>query len=129
MGRLVTFNLAGMTFEEEKNQKNIEKHGLSFKTAARIFWDYNRIEFFDENHSTGEERYNTIGDVSVTRFSKNNVIIIGSFKLTKKTDEILFVVYTERYQTKFDGTGMDVIRLISARSATNFERGLYYGKF
>ena len=86
MGRVVTFNLAGMTFEydEEKNQKNIEKHGLSFKTAARIFWDYNRIEFFDENHSTGEERYNTIGDVSVTRFSKNNVIIIGSFKFTKK---------------------------------------------
>ncbi len=131
MGRLVTFNLAGMTFEydEDKNQTNIEKHGLSFKSAARIFWDYNRIEFYDERHSTDEERYNTIGDVSAISLSENNVIIIGSFEHTKKIDQILFVVYTERYQIKSDGTEKDVIRLISARSATSFERGLYYGKF
>ena len=71
MGRLVTFNLAGMTLEydEDKNQTNIEKHGLSFKSAARIFWDYNRIEFYDERHSTDEERYNTIGDVSAISLS------------------------------------------------------------
>ena len=37
--RIVTFMLGDMTFEydDEKNQKNIEKHGISFKSAARIF--------------------------------------------------------------------------------------------
>lgn len=127
---MVTFSLSGMTFEydEEKNQKNIEKHGISFKTAARIFGDYNRIEFFDERHSTEEERYNTIGDIFAVGFC-NNVIMIGSFEHTKKTEAIVFVVYTERFQMKPDGSREDVIRLISARLATNFERGLYYGKF
>lgn len=28
-----------------------------------------------------------------------------------------------------DGKGTDVTRLISARFATNFERGIYYGKY
>lgn len=37
--RMVTFTLAGIAFEydEEKNQKNIRKHGISFKNAARVF--------------------------------------------------------------------------------------------
>ena len=48
--RLVSFILGGMHFEydEEKNKKNIDKHGISFKSAARIFFDYDRIEFYDE---------------------------------------------------------------------------------
>lgn len=43
--------------------------------------------------------------------------------------DILFVVYTERIQTNQHGEKVDVTRLISARQATNFERGLYYGKY
>lgn len=37
--RCISFTLGGMFFEydEEKNKKNIEKHGISFKSAARIF--------------------------------------------------------------------------------------------
>mgnify|MGYP004595402945 FL=1 len=46
-----------------------------------------------------------------------------------KVNEILFVVYTERIQVLEDGKKIDVTRLISARMATNFERGLYYGKY
>lgn len=40
MGRLVRFILGGMRFEydEEKNRKNIQKHGISFKSAARVFF-------------------------------------------------------------------------------------------
>ena len=44
-------------------------------------------------------------------------------------DDILFVVYTERTKINCDGKDIDVIRLISARYATNFERGIYYGKY
>lgn len=62
--RTVTFTLGGMIFEydEEKNQKNIQKHGISFKNAARVFFDYDRIELYDEEHNDEEERYDTIGD-------------------------------------------------------------------
>ena len=45
-----------------------------------------------------------------------------------KVNEILFVVYTERVRIAENGTKTDVTRLISARMATEFERGLYYGK-
>ena len=48
--RMVSFSLGGMAFEydDNKNQINIKKHGISFKSAARIFFDYDRIEFYDE---------------------------------------------------------------------------------
>ena len=45
-----------------------------------------------------------------------------------KVNEIIFVVYTERVQFEEDGSKTDMTRLISARMATDFERGLYYGK-
>ena len=43
-------------------------------------------------------------------------------------DDILFVVYTERVAVDEKEESKEVIRLISARLATNFERGVYYGK-
>ncbi|MCM1048360.1 MAG: BrnT family toxin [Clostridiales bacterium] len=45
------------------------------------------------------------------------------------TDDVLFVVYTERVRRNENGIESDVIRIISARYAANFERGLYYGKY
>ena len=55
----VRFTLGGMFFEydSEKNRKNIEKHGISFKSAARVFFDYDRIELYDETRSGEEDRY------------------------------------------------------------------------
>ena len=61
-------------WDADKAALNLKKHGVRFETAARVFNDENRIEFFDSEHSVDEERYNTIGMV----------------------DHILFVVYTER---------------------------------
>ena len=51
---------------------------------------------------------------------------IGSFM--GEINDIIFVVYTERVQIDGDEEKTGVTRLISARFATNFERGLYYGK-
>lgn len=55
---IVRFTLGGLLFEydPEKNRKNIEKHGISFKSAARVFFDYARIELYDEAHSGDEDR-------------------------------------------------------------------------
>ncbi len=132
--RLVTFSLGGMAFEydEVKNQRNIEKHGISFRSAARVFWDYDRIEFYDEENSAAEDRYDTIGDLSAgnIRLSamKGETTIGSAVGVPKDKEDVLFVVYTERIQVNANGTATEVTRLISARSATSFERGLYYGK-
>ena len=85
-------------WDDEKNEINIKKHKLSFSVAKFVFNDENRIEIFDEAHSSYEERYITIG-------------------LINQIPVVVTVVYTERGQR---------IRLISARKATPKERSLYY---
>lgn len=82
----------------QKEQCNIAKHGLDFKTASKVFMDSNRIEYYDGDHSTSEDRYITIGMV-------DNISIVVT------------VVYTERESA---------IRIISARMATRAERRKYY---
>ena len=110
----VSFLLNGMAFQydEEKNIANIRKHGISFEIAARVFLDYDRIEMYDDDNSLEEDRYDTIGDISAAT-RDYTVGHIG------KSEDILFVVYTEREQKE----NTTVTRIISARRATSFERG------
>ena len=63
-------------WDDEKEKINIQKHGLDFSTAAKVFDDINRLEYYDEIHSIDEERYKVIG-------------YIGKY---------LVVIYTERGQ-------------------------------
>ena len=66
-----------MEWDDDKERINIQKHGLSFSTASKVFDDENRIELYDEKHSTDEERYIVLGLVH----------------------KVLFVVYTDRKDT------------------------------
>ena len=61
-------------WDDEKNVANIEKHGVSFEIAAKVFEDPNYIELYDSEHSSDEDRYIAIGYVQ----------------------KVLFVVFTER---------------------------------
>ena len=61
-------------WDSEKARINKRKHKVSFETAANVFFDDNRIELRDEEHSDDEDRWQVIG----------------------KVDDILFVVYTDR---------------------------------
>lgn len=61
-------------WNEDKEEINMRKHGISFKIASKVFLDENRIEIYDKTHSIDEDRFVTIGSIG----------------------EILFVVYTER---------------------------------
>ena len=127
--RYVGFSLGGIQFEydEDKNRKNIEKHGISFKSAARVFFDYDRIEYYDEEESAEEDRFDIIGDLSagsINLFGGNDSTIGNIGK-----DTVVFVVYTERVKYIRDNKEVEVIRIISARYATSFERGIYYGKY
>ena len=72
----INFQIGDKFFEwdSEKAKINKIKHNVSFKVAARVFEDKNRIDRPDDEHSAEEDRRQVIG----------------------KVDNILFVVYTER---------------------------------
>ncbi|MCR4763859.1 MAG: BrnT family toxin [Lachnospiraceae bacterium] len=96
------FSLDEFSFvwDEDKDIKNIKKHGIAFRTAARVFEDELRLEYLDPEHSENEERYRTIGLVH----------------------DVLTVVYCDRENTE---TGNTDIRIILARLATRLERNAY----
>lgn len=85
-------------WDDEKEKKNVTKHGIPFRTAILVFADPDRIEKYDDAHSLDEDRYITIGRIG------------GTFM-------VVTVVYTER---------IAAIRIISARLATRVEREEYY---
>ena len=82
-------------WDEEKNLLNQKKHNISFTEATTVFYDENAIEYYDDNHSTYEERFLLLG---------------RSFKL-----RILLIIFCLRKKET-------QIRIISARRATNNEK-------
>ena len=84
-------------WDRSKNEKNILKHGIDFRAAARVFDDPHFIVNEDDRHNYGETRYQIIGAVD--------------------PHGVLLVVYTERHENK--------VRIISARKANKKERHLY----
>jgi len=96
------YELRGQKFNwnRNKNISNIEKHGISFKSAALTFFDPNAATLDDASHSQGEERFLLIG--------------------LSETYRLLTVCHCYRE----DDT---VIRIISARKATKQEEQEYGG--
>lgn len=84
-------------WEEDKNNSNYRKHGVWFEEAQTLWADPLSAEFFDEDHSQYEDRLLRIG--------------------TSTRRRVLLVVFCERSE--------DVIRIISARTATSLERKDY----
>jgi len=84
-------------WDENKNQLNIRKHGISFEDAAYVFSDAFALSIPDEDHSDMEERWLLLG--------KN------------LNERLLLVVHTLRQD--------DSIRIISARKATANESTTY----
>lgn len=89
-----------ITFEwhEAKNTANQKKHGVSFEEAQSVFFDEYAVQFYDEEHSSDEERFVMLGMSNQSR--------------------ILIVCHCER-------DSGNTIRIVSARKATNKERGFY----
>ena len=85
-------------WDENKNQSNIEKHGISFLEASTVFYDENAVLFDDPDNSEQEDRFLIMG------FSQKARICIVSHC--------------------FRGDD-DVIRIISARKATIREAEAY----
>jgi uncharacterized DUF497 family protein len=87
-----------MKFEwnTEKAKRNQKKHGVSFSEALTVFKDSLSLTYPDTDHSVDEDRFLLIG-----LSSSGNVLVIS---------------HTFRN---------DVVRIISARKATNKERSFY----
>jgi uncharacterized DUF497 family protein len=85
------------TWDENKNQLNIRKHGIDFGDAAYVFSDQYALSIPDDEHSETEERW----------------LLLGK----SLNEQLLLVVHTFRYD--------DVIRIISARKATTTETTTY----
>jgi len=88
-------------WDPAKAISNRSKHGISFEQAATIFRDPRQISVADEEHSTEEERWATIG------FDSQGTLLV--------------VIHT--YREEMDG-GVS-IRVILARRATRYEAGQY----
>ncbi len=86
----------GFEWDERKAAANLRKHGVSFEEATTVFEDVLALSFPDPDHSLWEDRE----------------IILGSSALGRP----LLVVSVERGP---------VLRIISARKATPWERSAY----
>ena len=80
-------DLANISFEwnEEKDRINFIKHGIHFRTAAKVFLDPNKLIREDEEHPE-ELRYDILGKVGkilsvVCAFRDQNVIRMISARL------------------------------------------------
>ena len=127
---VISFTIAGVAFEydAQKEKANIQKHGISFRAAARVFFDDDYIEEVDRVHSDDEQRYHVIGDTSAGN-ARVYAAIGNVERFFGNVNDVLYVVYTERMKREADGKPYEVIRIISARLANSFERGVYYGQY
>ena len=87
-------------WDETKAATNIKKHQVSFVEAKSIFFDEFGVQFFDDEHLSGEDRFLMLGMSSSAK--------------------LLIVCHCERN----DGA---TIRIISARKATKRESAFYRG--
>jgi uncharacterized protein len=83
-------------WDEAKAKSNLEKHGVSFLTAAAIFLNL-RLERIDDRKNYGEERWIALGRVKT---------------------EVYRVVYVWRTEA--------LVRIISAQKASKDEQEIYY---
>ena len=88
-------------WDASKAAANAKKHKVTFEVAKTVFYDDFAVQFFDEEHSCTEDRFLLLGMSSDAR--------------------LLLVCHCERE----DG---DVIRIISARKATQTEAQYYRGE-
>ena len=89
-------------WDENKNQTNQKKHGISFEEAKEVFFDDDAILFDDPEHSKGEERFLIIGLIQKEKIcivshcyrdKENTIRIISARKATKNEKKI----YTDRW--------------------------------
>lgn len=108
-------------WDRAKNEHNIQKHGIDFRTAALVFNDPYALSDYDSWHSDSEDRNTEIG----TPVDPEDVIHIPGFDdvpraVLGEIDNVIFVVYTVRLIKD-----AEYYRIISARAAEKEEVQAY----
>ena len=88
-------------WDSAKATANLKKHGVSFEEARSVFYDEFAVQFFDDSHSSDEERFLLLGMSTGAR--------------------LLLVCHCEREPR-------NTVRIISARKATKRESAFYGGE-
>jgi hypothetical protein len=88
-------------WDSAKASANLKKHRVSFEEAQSAFYDEFAVQFFDDSHSSDDERFLLLGMSTGAR--------------------LLLVCHCER-------EAGDTIRIISARKATKRESTFYGGE-
>ena len=89
-------NISGIAVEwdDNKNSINKKKHGISFETAALVFADEERIEYYDRLHSSDEDRYVVIGCVQgvlyVVYTMRRDVARIISARMASNQERMIY---------------------------------------
>ena len=77
-----------------KNRVNIKKHGISFETAALVFADDERIEYYDKLHSQAEDRYVVLGCVQgilyVVYTMRGEAVRLISARMANQTERKIY---------------------------------------
>ncbi|MEX8497301.1 MAG: BrnT family toxin [Leptothrix ochracea] len=87
-------------WDPPKATANLKKHQVTFEEAKSVFYDEFALQFFDEQHSSDEDRFLMLGMSSGAK--------------------LLIVCHCEREHG-------EIIRIISARKATKRESAFYQG--
>lgn len=90
-------------WDAEKAEANVRKHDVTFESAMTVFRDSLALTVYDEEHSEHEERWVTTGRAE----NGQTLVVIHTFAPTTP--------------------GHALIRIVSARAATNRERQQYEG--
>lgn len=89
----------GFSWDEAKDKINQKKHGISFKEASEIFFNFPLEVFHDPDHSDREDRYIAAGYCNKGRFllvvhcenpKGTEIRIISARKATKKEEKQIF---------------------------------------
>jgi len=86
-------------WDNNKDEANTKKHGVSFDEARTVFYDEYAIQFFDPDHSESEDRFLLLG----TSFKLKTLVVCHCFR---------------REDT--------IVRIISARKADKDEEQVYW---
>ena len=98
------FNIEHASFEwdDTKDKINFQKHGIHFKTAAKVFLDPNKLIRVDEEHGH-ERRYNILGKVGkvlfvVCVFKEKNIVRLISARLATVPEKERYMYGENEYE-------------------------------
>ena len=96
---MIVYGFITFEWDDAKAEANVKKHGVSFEEASTVFYDPHALVIDDPDHSYDENRYVIVGLSEVAR-------VLTVCHCYRETNEI--------------------IRIISARRATESEEDAYW---